>query len=317
MERRPDTKDEENIRWHNAFCAATELELADNADVLNFHREYILGKEPLKIDMLVVHVRKGAVLKNEIARDFFKGHNVIEYKSPEDEANIDTVYKILAYAALYKAETGKYVDAIKDDDITMTIMREAKPLKLFKVLMQKGCGIVSRRRGIYEVEYTIFPLQIIVTKELDGKDHIWLRSLTKKLTIQDARLLSHQYQSVRKNGTKADRQNAEMVMELVSHASDIELVKDGKEDGIMTIMDVAGPVIEEERERAREEREKAREEREKARKWLMLGIRNMAETYFQFGQPQQAAQKAIAEKYPDAGEELINSIIANIYEGSV
>lgn len=306
MERKQDTKDEEYIRWHNAFCAATELELADNVDVLEFHREYILGKEPLKIDMLVVHVSKGAVLKNEIARDFFRGHNVIEYKSPEDEANIDTVYKILAYAALYKAETGKYVDAIKDDDITMTIMREAKPLKLFKVLMQKGCRIVNRRRGIYEVQHTVFPLQIIVTKELDGEDHIWLRSLTRKLTLQDARRLSHQYRSVRKTGTKADRQNAETVMELVSRASDIELVKDEKEDGIMTIMDVAGPVIE-------EEREKAREEREKAREWLLLGMRNMAETYFQFGQPQEAAQKAVAEKYPDAGVELIHSIIANIY----
>ena len=297
MERQPDTKDEESIRWHNAFCAATELELADTADVLNFHREYILGKEPLKIDMLVIQVRKGAVLKSEIARDFFKGHNIIEYKSPGDEVNIDTAYKVLAYAALYKAETGNYVDEVKDNDITMTIMREAKPLKLFKVFRQKGCEITSRRKGIYEVGHTVFPLQIIVTKELD--DQIWLRSLTRTLTIQDARRLSHQYKSVREYGTKAEQQNAETVMDLVSRASNIEFAEEVKEDGIMTIMDVAGPVIE--------------EEREKARQWLILGIRNMAETYFQFRQPRETAQKAIIEKYPDAGESLINSVIVTVY----
>ena len=88
-------------------------------------------------------------------------------------------------------------------------------------------------------------------------------------------------------------------MDLGSHASNIELAEDVKEDGIMTIMDIAGPVIE--------------EEREKAREWLIQGIRNMAETYFQFNQPREAAQKAIVEKYPDAGENLINSVIVAVY----
>ena len=79
-------------------------------------------------------------------------------------------------------------------------------------------------------------------------------------------------------------------MDLVSHASNIELAQDVKGDGIMTIMDVAGPVIEEEREKARAEREKAKAEREKAREWLIQGIRNMAETYFQFNQPRERCQ---------------------------
>ena len=136
MVRQQVTKDEESIQWHNAYCAATEL--ADNADVLNFHREYILGKEPLQVDMLVVLAAKEAAFKNEIADRFFKGHNLIEYKSPGDKANIDTVYKTLAYTALYKAETGKRVDEVKDDDVTMTIMREVKPVKLLKTLEKRG-----------------------------------------------------------------------------------------------------------------------------------------------------------------------------------
>lgn len=57
MGKQQDTKEDESIRWHTAFGAATELELSGNANVLDFHREYILGKEPIKIDMLVVRVK--------------------------------------------------------------------------------------------------------------------------------------------------------------------------------------------------------------------------------------------------------------------
>ncbi len=68
MKKKQDARDEESIQWHNAYCAATELELSDNADVLNFHREYILGREPLQVDMLVVLAAKGIEFKNEIYR---------------------------------------------------------------------------------------------------------------------------------------------------------------------------------------------------------------------------------------------------------
>ncbi len=157
MGKQQNTEDDESIRWHSAFCAATELELADNADVLEFHREYILGKEPIKIDMLVVRVKDNVILKNEIAKDFFRGHNVIEYKSPGDEVNIDTLYKVIAYAALYKAETGGYVDAVKDNDITMSIVREGKPVKLLDMLRKRNFQIDTRCKGIYEVGGLIFP----------------------------------------------------------------------------------------------------------------------------------------------------------------
>ena len=54
----------------------------------------------------------------------------MEYKSPEDHLDIDAFYKVLAYACLYKSY-GKTVDSIKADDITISIVREAKPVVLF------------------------------------------------------------------------------------------------------------------------------------------------------------------------------------------
>lgn len=300
MERQQVTKDEESIQWYNAYCAATELELADNADVLNFHREYILGKEPLQIDMLVVLAAKGVEFKNEIADRFFKGHNLIEYKSPGDKANIDTVYKTLAYTALYKAETGKRVDEVKDDDITMTIMREEKPFKLLKILEKRGCKITVRSKGIYEIGHTIFPLQIIVTKELNEEDHVWLRSLTRNISLQEAKRLAEQYRAIREKGTRDELLNAETVVELVSKASNIELAKDVKEEGIMTIMEMATPMIEEERNKVAEEERKQ-------------GVRNMAEAYWELnGNAAMAAQK-ICSKYPDVEKEFIDSVIREVY----
>ena len=41
-------------------------------------------------------------ISNEIGT-FFRGHNIIEYKSPEDSLNIDVFYKSMAYAGLYKS----------------------------------------------------------------------------------------------------------------------------------------------------------------------------------------------------------------------
>lgn len=314
MGKQQNTKDEENIRWHNAFCAATELELSSNANVLDFHREYILGKEPIKIDMLVVRVKDTVVLDNEIAKDFFRGHNVIEYKSPGDEVNIDTLYKVIAYAALYKAETGKYVDAVKDTDITMTIMREGKPLKLLGSLKKRGCKITGRCKGIYEVRNLLFPLQIIVTKELDEKNHIWLKSLTRNISEQNARNLAYEYRAVRESGAKNDLLNAETVVNLVSHASNVVLTGELKEEGIMTIMELAAPAIEAERKKTDEERKKTDEERKKTKNERRTGIRNMAELCFRFNQPRETAKEAIIEKYPDSSSSFIDSILAEYYD---
>ena len=36
------------------FYGATELELISDKDVLEFQREYILGKEPMRMDLLII-----------------------------------------------------------------------------------------------------------------------------------------------------------------------------------------------------------------------------------------------------------------------
>lgn len=67
-----------------------------------------------RMDLLVIKKLTNVKIKNEIGR-IFKRHNVVEYKSPEDELGIDDYYKTVGYACLYKGfgETADQIPAAK------------------------------------------------------------------------------------------------------------------------------------------------------------------------------------------------------------
>ncbi len=176
------------IQWHSGFVAAMDLELSVNRDELIYEREYNLNTKPLEIDLLVIKKHSNVQISNEIGR-IFQGHNILEYKSPEAHLNIDTFYKTIAYACLYKAY-GKTVDERKADDITISIVREAKPEGLFEYLINRGFKVLNPYHGIYYVQNReLFPIQIVVTKELDGDSHTWLKSLSNTLEKAEMREL--------------------------------------------------------------------------------------------------------------------------------
>ena len=141
---------ETKIQWHSAFVSAMNLDLGSDRDDLIFEKEYNLNTKPLEIDLLVIKKAGFVQIASEIGK-LFKGHNIMEYKSPEDHLDIDTFYKTLAYACLYKSY-GKTVDAIKAEDITISILREAKPIELFRYLEGHGCKVTKAYGGVYYVE---------------------------------------------------------------------------------------------------------------------------------------------------------------------
>ncbi len=212
-------------QWHPAFCSAIELELREDKKILNYEREHNLGKMPLRIDLLVIKKKPDETIKNEIG-DFFKGNNIMEYKSPDDEVNIDTFYKVLSYACLYKAETGN-VDEIQDTDITISLIREGKPVKLLRQLGEKY-SVNQRSPGIYRVDKMLFPLQIIVTRELDPGSHIWLKALTRSLKREEAGNLMGTFESLQ---DEEDRTNARAVIDLVTGVNEElfqQIIKEGE-----------------------------------------------------------------------------------------
>ena len=74
----------------------------------------------------------------------------MEFKSPDDGVTIDDYYKTVAYAYLYKS-LGKNVDAIPGDELTVTMMREAYPSKMFKTIEKYGGTVEKKYPGIYHI----------------------------------------------------------------------------------------------------------------------------------------------------------------------
>lgn len=228
------------IQWHPGFVAAINLELAENRGDLIYEKEYNLNTKPLEIDLLVIKKDKDIQISNEIGR-MFKGHNILEYRSPEDRMDIDSFYKAGAYASLYKAY-GETVDEKKADDITVSLVREAKPDGLFRYFREHKVEVSNPYPGIYYVlDGVLFFTQVIVTRELNGKNHGWLKSLSDKLKKQEMEALLNRARSL---SGKLERELADAVLE-VSVKANREIVEELKGDEAMcqALLEIMEPEI--------------------------------------------------------------------------
>lgn len=204
--------EEKKPQWHPAFYAAMKLQLSDFNNYLEYHAEHILNTMPIKLDLLVIKKVSDIAIKNEIG-EIFRGHNIIEYKSPEDELGIDEYYKVLSYACLYKAG-GDEEDAIKDYDVTLTLVREAEPRKLLNWYKNNGCEIEEKYPGIFYItgNRIIFPTQVVVSSLFNKGKNIWIKSLTRRLNEEDGRQLIVSADSLSSEG---DKRNVDSVMQVV------------------------------------------------------------------------------------------------------
>ena len=166
-------------------------------------------EKPLQIDCTVVKVKKNCRIKNEIGK-IFRTHNIFEYKSPKDELNIDTFYKAVAYACLYKV-LPKHVNEIPADELTVTLLRDRKPVKLLHELEQTGYGCQTEASGIYYVSGVMFPMQIIVSSELDTNLHVQLKALTDQLD----KPLIRRYLEEASVFTEREKSLAEVVLQVI------------------------------------------------------------------------------------------------------
>ncbi len=273
------------IQWHPGFVAAMNLEFMENRDDLEFESEHNLNRKPLEIDLLVIKKESDVQIANEIGA-FFRGHNIIEYKSPEDHLDIDVFYKIGAYASLYKSY-GRILDERKADDITVTIIRYGKPEELFKYLKEHNYNITSPYKGIYYIEEKVlFPTQIVVAKELEKKSHTWLRSLSRNLEIEEIRKLLEQ----RKQMTEVyEKELAESVLEVALEANKWILEEWKGDEGMFeSLLEMMEPQLQLREERIR---------RESMEEGMEKGIRGMVEALREFGIGDAEIKAAIIKNY--------------------
>ncbi len=237
------------IQWHLGFVAAMELELMEYSSKLYFQSEHNLSKKPLQIDLLVIK-KEDVDITNKIGR-IFKKYNIMEYKSPDDSLNIDIFYKVQAYAALYKSD-GKTVDEKKADDITVSIVRERKPIKLFKTMENMDINIEMPYEGIYYIKSgVLFTTQVILTGELPDMEHAWIKSLSYKIEFTDLKKLIY---TIRGLKGEHERELADAVIDVTLKANK-DLLEElrGDEEMSGVLMELAEPWIQEGRQEGRQE----------------------------------------------------------------
>lgn len=218
----------DKLQWHPAFCAAAGLEFHEDIERLELKPEYNLSKEPIRIDLLIIKEESDRRIKNEIGH-IMRTYNVIEYKSPEDALTIDDFYKTVGYACLYKGY-GERVDAVPINELTISIFRETRPEKMFLTLQKQGHTIEEKYSGIYYVtEHLPFPAQIIVTQELEPREHRSLRILSNHAKKED---VEEFLKEVEKMNTPRERQNVEAVLQVSVKAND-ELYREIRRDANM------------------------------------------------------------------------------------
>lgn len=215
---------DDKIQWHPGFYAAMRMELNANKNDLVFCEELPLGKKPLQVDLFIIKKLSDKAIKNPIGH-IFRQYNLMEYKSPGASMNIDTFYKVNAYACLFKCSGGK-VDEYKASEITITLVRKTYPRELIKSLNDSGYYIERTGEGIYHVKGSLlFQTQIIVSGELNYKEHIWLGALTQGIQPKKFEVLMEAVQELKQSDKYAD---ADAVLEVVTRAN-IDIVKKWKE----------------------------------------------------------------------------------------
>ena len=106
----------------------------------------------------------------------------------------------------------------------------------------------------------------MVTQELDENEHIWLKSLTRKMTLNQLEKLAMKYQELPDGNEK---QCVESVVDVVSQAN-FEMIREWKEGALMNaaVAELFRPDVENlkmllEKERQEKERLLAQERQEK------------------------------------------------------
>lgn len=203
-------EDNKKIKWHPGFYAGLEYELRKYRNILEYISEYVLSKEPIQMDLLVIKKNEDCDIDESFAK-VFRAYNIIEYKSPEDGLNIDDFYKTIGYACLYKGYATK-VNQINAENMSISLFRHKKPVKMMKQLTAMGACIESRYPGVYYVSGIInIPTQIVVMSELEESSYQALKILSSDASSLDIEAFIRETAELE---DKADKANVDAILQV-------------------------------------------------------------------------------------------------------
>lgn len=203
----------ERLQWHPAFSAALRITLGDEMQYLDMREEYLLSKKPPQIDVLVIKKQKSIAIKKKIGK-IFRGHNIIEYKSPKDHLSVNDFYKVYGYTCFYQSNTDN-IREIAPEDLTITFASSHYPKELFQHLKEtRNIEIEYQHEGIYYLKGDFIPMQFLCLPKLDKDENYWLQSLRNNLKAgEEIRTLMSNYE---KHRTSKDYS---AVMNLITRAN--------------------------------------------------------------------------------------------------
>jgi hypothetical protein len=115
----------------------------------------------------------------------FRGHNILEFKSPRAYFSVRNFDKVMAYVFQYAA-----LEDVPITDITITIVEERHPRVLLEHLRDVWHWTVDKKwPGVYIVNRDVLPIQIIETKELSVEDAVWLKAVTDNVDVDVAAIV--------------------------------------------------------------------------------------------------------------------------------
>ncbi len=159
------------------------------------------------------------------------------------------IWKTISYAAQYISEGENQISAC---DVTITILRASKPVKVLKELKNAGYIVANDYLGIYYVDGMVdLGMQIVVSSELRGDDYIPLRMQKKNADSTDIRKFAD---NIKSTYTKDEEGFVEAIVKFGIYDNyEIERIIMEDEDMYKRFMELFKDEFEKREEQAREE----------------------------------------------------------------
>ncbi|MDR2577655.1 MAG: hypothetical protein LBC70_02450, partial [Chitinispirillales bacterium] len=174
----------EPATYHDAVFTAFRYilrEYVENGDI-TLQDERRLSKQPLKIDIMIIKKKRDVDIETSWGK-IFRGHNIIEYKSPADSlVSLSVFNKVIhGYTGVYASQ-----ENVSLTDMSATIVCFKRPVELFETLKSElNYKILCKDKGIYyilqkgAVVEKSLAIQVLVSSELPDSD-VALKELKKK-----------------------------------------------------------------------------------------------------------------------------------------
>ena len=170
----------DTVYWHNAGYGAFRLELYDYRDVLSFEDEHQLSDQALKIDIIIIKKPPNVEIAKNIGR-IFRSYNIVEYVPENRTLSIRDYDRVMGYAYLYSSFNGV---PVQDISVTFSVM--VRPRKLLKKLTNERGRVVNYNdEGIFSIQGEVYPVQILLGKQLPKSENIFLRNLRSGLSAEE------------------------------------------------------------------------------------------------------------------------------------